>query len=90
MGLFIDNNRGKKINVTDLEEWMSMGKAPALDYSLRLFNEIKSRGIQIILISARREHLRSATTDNLVKVGYHGWASLVLRSVQPNSSSLYI
>ncbi|KAJ1409476.1 Vegetative storage protein/acid phosphatase [Sesbania bispinosa] len=78
---FYKNNLygGMKINVTALEEWMSMGKAPALDYSLRLFNELKSRGIQIFLISSRREHLRSDTTDNLVKVGYHGWTSLVLR-----------
>jgi hypothetical protein len=68
--------------VTALEEWMSKGKAPALDYSLRLFNDIKSRGIQIILISGRREHLRSATIDNLVNVGYHGWTSLILRLVQ--------
>lgn len=60
---------------------MSMGKAPALDYSLSLFNDLKSRGIQIILISGRREHLRSETIDNLVKVGYHGWKSLVLRLV---------
>ncbi|KAI5398068.1 hypothetical protein KIW84_063754, partial [Lathyrus oleraceus] len=76
---FYKNNLGKKINVTALEEWMSKGKAPALDYSLRLFNEIKSRGIQIILISGRREYLRSATIDNLVNVGYHGWTSLILR-----------
>jgi predicted secreted acid phosphatase len=80
--------RGKKINVTALEEWMSKGKAPALDYSLRLFNDIKSRGIQIILISGRREHLRSATIDNLVNVGYHGWTSLILRLVQLTYSSL--
>lgn len=58
---------------------MSKGKAHALDYSLRLFNDLKSRGIQIILVSARREYLRSATIDNLVNVGYHGWTSLVLR-----------
>ncbi|KAK7278512.1 hypothetical protein RJT34_23542 [Clitoria ternatea] len=79
---FYKNNLygGKNVNVTALEEWMSIGNAPALDYSLRLFNEIKSTGIQIILISARREHLRSATTGNLVKVGYHGWTGLVLRT----------
>ncbi|XP_061356787.1 stem 28 kDa glycoprotein-like [Gastrolobium bilobum] len=78
---FYKNNLygGKKINVTALEEWMSKGNAPALDYSLRLFSDLKSRGIQIILISARRENLRSATIDNLVRVGYYGWTSLVLR-----------
>ncbi|KAI4318157.1 hypothetical protein L6164_025960 [Bauhinia variegata] len=69
----------KRLNLTALEEWMDKAKAPALDHSLRLFNDLKSRGIQIILVSSRREHLRSATIDNLVKVGYHGWSSLILR-----------
>ncbi|KAK4266205.1 hypothetical protein QN277_027162 [Acacia crassicarpa] len=70
---------GNKLNLTSLEEWMGKGKAPALDHSLKLFNELKSRGVQIILVSARREHLRAATIDNLVNVGFHGWAGLVLR-----------
>lgn len=72
-------NRGEKLNVTSLEEWMSKAKAPALEHSLTLFNEIKAKGIQIILVSSRREHLRSATIDNLVNVGFHGWSGLVLR-----------
>lgn len=70
---------GEKLNATSLEEWMSKAKAPALEHSLNLFNEIKAKGIQIILVSSRREHLRSATIDNLVNVGFHGWSSLVLR-----------
>ncbi|KAA8548872.1 hypothetical protein F0562_000556 [Nyssa sinensis] len=70
---------GEKMNLTSLEEWMSQGKAPALYHTLRLFNDLKGRGVQIILLSSRREHLRSATIDNLVNVGYHGWTSLFLR-----------
>ncbi|KAI4345877.1 hypothetical protein L6164_012965 [Bauhinia variegata] len=71
---------GRRLNLTALEEWMNKAKAPALDHSLRLFNDLKSRGIRIILLSSRREHLRSATIDNLVNVGYHGWTCLVLRN----------
>lgn len=67
--------------MTSLEEWMGKGKAPAIEHTLKLFNDIKSRGIQIILVSSRREHLRSVTIDNLVDVGFHGWASLILRFV---------
>ncbi|KAF2314012.1 hypothetical protein GH714_021513 [Hevea brasiliensis] len=70
---------GEQLNLTSLEEWMRLGKAPVLEYSLKLFNELKSIGVQIILVSSRREHLRSATIDNLVDVGYHGWTSLILR-----------
>ncbi|KAI4345878.1 hypothetical protein L6164_012965 [Bauhinia variegata] len=77
---FLKNYLGRRLNLTALEEWMNKAKAPALDHSLRLFNDLKSRGIRIILLSSRREHLRSATIDNLVNVGYHGWTCLVLRN----------
>lgn len=74
--------RRTKLNTTSLEEWMKEGKAPALEHSLKLFNDLKGLGVQIILVSSRRECLRSATIDNLVDVGYHGWASLILRFEQ--------
>ncbi|KAL8227373.1 hypothetical protein R6Q57_017205 [Mikania cordata] len=73
---------GEMLNVTGFEEWMSKGKATAIDYSFNLYNNIKKRGIQIMLVSSRREHLRSATIDNLVDVGFYGWKSLYLRSVE--------
>ncbi|KAK2400166.1 acid phosphatase [Trifolium repens] len=80
---YYKNNQygGNKLNVTSLEEWKRKGKATALDHSLKLFNELKSRGIQIILITARREHLRSATVDNLVNVGYYGWTKIFFRDI---------
>ncbi|XP_059654279.1 acid phosphatase 1-like [Cornus florida] len=79
------NFGGEKLNLTCLEEWMSKAKATALDHTLKLFNELKGRGVQIILVSSRREHLRSATIDNLVNVGYYGWTSLILRG--PNDEN---
>ncbi|TKY62320.1 Acid phosphatase 1 [Spatholobus suberectus] len=72
---------GEKLNATSLEAWMKQSKAPALDHTLELFHEIKNRGINIFLISSRKENLRSPTVDNLVKVGYHGWASLTFRGL---------
>lgn len=54
--------------------------APALDHSLKLFNDLKPK-VWIILLSIRWETLGSATIDNLVQVGYHGWSSLILRFV---------
>nr|ACU19317.1 unknown [Glycine max] len=78
---YYENNLygGKKLNVTSLEEWMRKGNAPALDHSLNLYNELKSRGVQIIMVTSRKEHFRSATIDNLVKVGYYGWTKIVFR-----------
>ncbi|GJV36618.1 acid phosphatase 1 [Tanacetum coccineum] len=71
---------GEALNKTALEEWMTKGKGTVMDYSLGLYNSIKKRGIQIILVSSRKEHLRDATIDNLVDAGYYGWKSLYLRS----------
>ncbi|KAH7522023.1 acid phosphatase 1 [Ziziphus jujuba] len=79
------NYGGEKLNLTSLEEWMRQSKAPALEHSLNLFNELKARGLQIILVSSRREYLRSATINNLVNVGYHGWTSLILRGPEDES-----
>lgn len=72
-------NRGKKLNLTSLEEWMSQAKAPALEHSVKLFNSLKALGVQIILVSSRRETLRAATVNNLVDQGIFGWKSLILR-----------
>ena len=55
--------------MTALEEWMIKGKGTVMDYSLGLYNNIKKRGIQIILVSSRKEHLRDATIDNLLDAG---------------------
>ncbi|KAM3326846.1 acid phosphatase 1 [Capsicum chacoense] len=71
---------GNKPNETALEDWMSQGKGTALKHSLKLFNHLKELGVQIFLVSSRKEHLRSATVDNLVHVGFYGWKELILRS----------
>lgn len=80
--------RGKKLNITDLEAWMSEAKAPVLGHTLRFFNLLKAKGVDIILISARREALRSATIENLVQKGYHGWSDLFFRSVSAHKSQI--
>ncbi|XP_059626077.1 acid phosphatase 1-like [Cornus florida] len=76
------NFGGDKLNVTSLEVWMRENEAPALEHTFRLFDEIKGRGLKIFLISSRRECLRDATVDNLIKVGYHGWTRLILRGLE--------
>ncbi|KAI4301044.1 hypothetical protein L6164_034363 [Bauhinia variegata] len=72
---------GEKLNSTSFEAWIKESTAPALDHTLEIFHEIKNRGFKIFLISSRRETLRSATVDNLIKVGYHGWSNLMLRAL---------
>ncbi|KAJ4954671.1 hypothetical protein NE237_011454 [Protea cynaroides] len=84
----IHSNGGEKFNITSFEEWVRKRKAPALEHTLNLFNEIKGKGIKIFLISSRGEHLRDATIDNLFKVGYSGWHGLILRSDEDNCKTM--
>ncbi|CAL5345414.1 unnamed protein product [Camellia sinensis] len=70
---------GEKLNMSSLEEWQSKAKETDLEHTLKLFNDLKGRGMHIILVSSRREQLRTATIDNLVDVGFHGWTSLIQR-----------
>ncbi|XP_020539049.2 acid phosphatase 1-like [Jatropha curcas] len=64
---------------------MKEAKAPALEQSLKLFDELKDKGIKIFIVSSRSETLRSATVDNLINVGYHGWSRLLLRGLEDQS-----
>ncbi|KAJ6956648.1 acid phosphatase 1-like [Populus alba x Populus x berolinensis] len=73
---------GEKLNATLFESWMKQSKAPALDHTLKFFHEIKDKGVKIFLISSRSETLRSATVENLINAGYHGWSSLILRGLE--------
>ncbi|XVF81038.1 hypothetical protein PTKIN_Ptkin15bG0124500 [Pterospermum kingtungense] len=72
---------GEKVNSSSLEAWMEESKAPALDQTLGLFQEIRDKGFKTFLVSSRRETLRSPTVDNLINVGYHGWTKLILRGL---------
>ncbi|XP_073103196.1 acid phosphatase 1 isoform X3 [Elaeis guineensis] len=74
--------RGATTNSTSMEQWMEERSAPAVEHMLDLYHEIRARGLKIFLISSRREHLRDATIDNLVKVGYLGWTDLILRCAE--------
>ncbi|KAL1536160.1 acid phosphatase 1-like [Salvia divinorum] len=79
---------GVKLNLTSMEEWMKKGQAMALEHSLMFFNELKGLGVKIILISSRRESLRSATVDNLVSAGFYGWKTLILRGAEDEKKEI--
>ncbi|XP_054803861.1 acid phosphatase 1-like [Prosopis cineraria] len=73
---------GEKMNWSRMEAWMKESKAPAIEETVGLFHEIRNRGVQIFLVSSRKETLRPATVDNLIKVGFHGWTRLILRGLE--------
>jgi len=66
-------------NRSSLEAWMMEENASVIEHMRDLYHEIKGRGLKIFIISSRKEYLRDATVNNLVKVGYRGWTELILR-----------
>ncbi|CAN8267650.1 unnamed protein product [Cochlearia groenlandica] len=79
---------GEQLNTTKFEEWQSSGQAPAVPHMVKLFHEIRERGFKIFLVSSRKEYLRSATVENLIEAGYHGWSNLLLRGEEEEKKSV--
>ncbi|KAG7532824.1 Acid phosphatase class B-like [Arabidopsis thaliana x Arabidopsis arenosa] len=79
---------GEQLNTTKFEEWQKSGKAPAVPNMVKLYHEIRERGFKIFLISSRKEYLRSATVENLIEAGYHGWSNLLLRGEEDEKKSV--
>ncbi|CAN8311184.1 unnamed protein product [Cochlearia groenlandica] len=73
---------GEKLNTTQFENWIRKRKAPSVPHMVKLYHEIREKGIKIFLISSRKEYLRSATVDNLIKAGFYGWSNLLLRGLE--------
>ncbi|KAJ8464776.1 hypothetical protein OPV22_027328 [Ensete ventricosum] len=74
------NGFGTKVfNETSFNEWVDVGRAPALAASLRLYQELLVSGFQMILLTGRNEAQRKVTEENLLHAGYHSWRSLIFR-----------
>ncbi|XP_010925513.1 acid phosphatase 1 isoform X1 [Elaeis guineensis] len=69
----------EEFNETAFDEWVNLAKAPALQASLRLYEELLGLGFQMILLTGRAEAQRNATEKNLSFVGYHSWKRFILR-----------
>eukprot|EP01018_Ginkgo_biloba_P011328 Gb_13212 [translate_table: standard] len=74
-------------NATSFEEWAKEKKGPALP-TLALFNQLKSKGVKIFIVTGRGESLRDATVENLLKVGFTGWTDLILRGENENDKTM--
>jgi predicted secreted acid phosphatase len=58
--------------------WDLLGRDPAIEPTLRVFNLARSLNVTVFFITGRPESQRSATEGNLVNVGYGGFARLYL------------
>ncbi|XP_058743611.1 stem 28 kDa glycoprotein-like [Vicia villosa] len=66
-------------NVTSFNEWVSLGEAPALPETLKLYNKLLARGVKIVFLTGRLLRQRDITEKNLKLAGYHTFEKLILK-----------
>jgi hypothetical protein len=59
--------------------WMARGEAPAIEPVKELFLRARRLGIEVVLLSGRRETGRPGTAKNLRAIGCGDYAALILR-----------
>lgn len=69
------------------DKWVEKGIAPAIKSSFKLYEEVLSLGFKVILLTGRSERHRNITTYNLIKVGFHDWDKLILRSSEDHKKT---
>ncbi|KAL0304058.1 UNVERIFIED_CONTAM: Acid phosphatase 1 [Sesamum radiatum] len=67
-------------NSTKFDQWVETGMAPAIESSLKLYEEVLSLGFKVILLTGRSERHRGITVENLLRAGFQEWDKLILRS----------
>ena len=61
------------------DDWVEKGVAPAIEPSLKLYEDILNLGYKVILLTGRSESHRAVTVDNLINAGFRDWHQLILR-----------
>ncbi|KAJ7982500.1 Acid phosphatase 1 [Quillaja saponaria] len=62
------------------DKWVEKAVAPAIELSLKHYEEVLGLGFKVILLTGRSERQRSFTTENLINAGFRDWHQLILRS----------
>ncbi|GMH08766.1 hypothetical protein Nepgr_010606 [Nepenthes gracilis] len=64
----------------EFDKWVETAMAPAIEPSLRLYEQILDMGFKIFLLTGRSEYQREVTVQNLINVGFRNWDKLMLRA----------
>lgn len=67
--------------------WVDSAQAPAIPGTLRIFQEAKHLGVEVIFLTGRAEQQRAVTEKNLRAQGFQGWSKLILRSAEEKGMS---
>ncbi|KAK3033236.1 hypothetical protein RJ639_033116 [Escallonia herrerae] len=69
------------------DKWVDKGSAPAIESSLKLYEEVLSLGFKVFLLTGRSEKQRSVTVENLISEGFQNWDKLVLRALEDHGKT---
>lgn len=61
------------------DDWVEKGVAPAIEPSLKLYEDVLNLGFKVVLLTGRSENHRNVTIDNLINAGFRDWRHLILR-----------
>ncbi|KAJ4840360.1 Sigma1B-adaptin [Turnera subulata] len=64
----------------EFDKWVDKAMAPAIEASLKLYEEVIGLGFKVFLLTGRGEKKRSVTEENLVNAGFRVWDRLILRA----------
>eukprot|EP01018_Ginkgo_biloba_P026523 Gb_28927 [translate_table: standard] len=78
---------GEEYNSTAKGEWEAQERAEALPSTLKLYKALLAKGVIVFFISGKKEKSKTATRNNLLKVGYTGFAGLTVRGASDNGKT---
>ncbi|KAK4358254.1 hypothetical protein RND71_023864 [Anisodus tanguticus] len=77
---YSDHGYGLEVfDSVEFDKWVEKGTAPAIESSLKLYQEVLSLGFKVFLLTGRSERHGNVTVENLMNAGFHGWDKLILR-----------
>ncbi|XP_024029695.1 acid phosphatase 1 [Morus notabilis] len=63
----------------EFDKWVEKAIAPAIEPSLKLYEQVLSLGFKVFLLTGRAERHRKVTVENLINTGFRYWDKLILR-----------
>lgn len=63
-----------------VQDWVMSGSLPAIKQTKEFYDYLKSKGLKIIFLTGRQSEEYDATYQNLIKAGYTGFDTLIVRN----------
>ncbi|XP_043692804.1 acid phosphatase 1-like [Telopea speciosissima] len=71
----------------EFDKWVQNAAAPAIELSLKLYDEVLGFGFKVFLLTGRSESQRTVTVENLRNAGFRDWDKLILRALEDHGKT---